>query len=379
MLIQLSVTFGVIFLKIIPDDNARGKLFYAFLELIKEKPYQKIKISELIEKAQINRTTFYRYYSDIFEFFDRISSNGITYLLDGIKNTTVPQNIRGSLDNIYKLLTERIDIFSETIRLLTGKHGNLDFLMRFYGYAMENIENAVNPKDENERNLVQFYVDRIYVYLLCSVFPKTDLDEYKNIDFRYIPAKTVVENTIDMLSAGKSELSRSIMASAAKIFLTKEPSNLNVNNITTSANVSRTEFYNFFGNIRKLVAKGMWAACFICSQEITVLCTCDFDEFIKNLSSVDYGYIINNDNIINLARHHREYYQHMVSWFYLTRQMLIEAKNLDTDTMTDKQKEFLDFFVSWATVNFVSYSDDKTALEYRDKIKWAKNYIEENI
>ena len=46
----------------IPDDNAKGRLFYAFWELIKKKPYPKIKVSDFIEKAQVNRSTFYRYY-----------------------------------------------------------------------------------------------------------------------------------------------------------------------------------------------------------------------------------------------------------------------------------------------------------------------------
>lgn len=49
-------------MNIIPDDNAKGRLFYAFLELIKKKPYPKIRVSEFIEKAQVNRSTFSRYY-----------------------------------------------------------------------------------------------------------------------------------------------------------------------------------------------------------------------------------------------------------------------------------------------------------------------------
>ncbi|AHG75802.1 AcrR family transcriptional regulator [Mannheimia varigena USDA-ARS-USMARC-1296] len=35
----------------------------ALIELLDEKPFEKIQVQEIIEKALINRTTFYRYYS----------------------------------------------------------------------------------------------------------------------------------------------------------------------------------------------------------------------------------------------------------------------------------------------------------------------------
>ena len=37
----------------------------AFLELMKEKPYTKISVREITEKADINRSTFYLHYQDI--------------------------------------------------------------------------------------------------------------------------------------------------------------------------------------------------------------------------------------------------------------------------------------------------------------------------
>ncbi|WP_260448508.1 TetR/AcrR family transcriptional regulator [Bibersteinia trehalosi] len=35
----------------------------ALIELLDEKPFEKVQVQEIIEKALINRTTFYRYYS----------------------------------------------------------------------------------------------------------------------------------------------------------------------------------------------------------------------------------------------------------------------------------------------------------------------------
>ena len=42
-----------------------------FFELLSEKDINKITVSELCNKADINRATFYRYYIDIYDYDDR--------------------------------------------------------------------------------------------------------------------------------------------------------------------------------------------------------------------------------------------------------------------------------------------------------------------
>ena len=44
----------------------------AFLELMKEKPYTKISVREITEKADINRSTFYLHYQDIYDLLGYI-------------------------------------------------------------------------------------------------------------------------------------------------------------------------------------------------------------------------------------------------------------------------------------------------------------------
>ena len=41
----------------------------AILELLKEKPLNKITIQELCDKAEVNRSTFYAHYLDIYDLF----------------------------------------------------------------------------------------------------------------------------------------------------------------------------------------------------------------------------------------------------------------------------------------------------------------------
>ena len=56
--IVYTVGIKAVFINIIPDDNAKGRLFYAFLELIKKKPYPKIRVSEFIEKHRLTARLF---------------------------------------------------------------------------------------------------------------------------------------------------------------------------------------------------------------------------------------------------------------------------------------------------------------------------------
>lgn len=44
----------------------------SFLELLKKKPIEKIRVGELCEKADINRSTFYRHYVDLYALLDSI-------------------------------------------------------------------------------------------------------------------------------------------------------------------------------------------------------------------------------------------------------------------------------------------------------------------
>lgn len=46
-----------------------------FFSLLKEQPLNKITVKSICERAQINRTTFYRYYSDPFDLMDQIEAD----------------------------------------------------------------------------------------------------------------------------------------------------------------------------------------------------------------------------------------------------------------------------------------------------------------
>lgn len=60
-----------------------------FLELRKKKPLEKIRSGELCELCQINRTTFYRHYQDIYDLSDQLENAAIQAMLADIKQVSV--------------------------------------------------------------------------------------------------------------------------------------------------------------------------------------------------------------------------------------------------------------------------------------------------
>lgn len=56
----------------------------AFIELRIKKELRKITVKELCEKANINKSTFYSHYEDIFDLSDQIESNVVKQIIDSI-------------------------------------------------------------------------------------------------------------------------------------------------------------------------------------------------------------------------------------------------------------------------------------------------------
>ncbi len=109
--------------------RTRALIEGAFLELIKEKPYTKISVREITERADINRSTFYLHYLDIYDLLDQIES-GVTdsiekALMEIRREDYVPGKHPFHV-HVFRELMQHEDIF----RILFSKNGDIDFIYR---------------------------------------------------------------------------------------------------------------------------------------------------------------------------------------------------------------------------------------------------------
>ena len=115
-------------------DNARyvqteESIREAFWELIRQKPWQSISIREIVERARINRVTFYYHYKDLYDLVDRVETELMQTVFRPLHHITREDYVIGQ----HPLTTAFFRAFRENQKkfyLLLGSNGDAGFHSR---------------------------------------------------------------------------------------------------------------------------------------------------------------------------------------------------------------------------------------------------------
>ncbi len=111
--------------------RTRALIEQAFLELIGQKPIRKITVQELIDRANIARTTFYLHYHDIPDLVDSVEQTLLTEVRSALEQLDqTPIRVNGE----YPTIQAVVEIFArhaDLLLLLNGEHGDPTFDERF--------------------------------------------------------------------------------------------------------------------------------------------------------------------------------------------------------------------------------------------------------
>lgn len=128
----------------------------AFIELRRKKELRKITIKELCEKANINKSTFYAHYEDIFDLSEQIESDVVKKIIDSIKHkhSIIFNASEFTSDLFYAMKSHQglIDVvFSGT------QHPNLIYKI---STMLKNIIFEINPqlKGNDKFNILLDYI-----------------------------------------------------------------------------------------------------------------------------------------------------------------------------------------------------------------------------
>lgn len=94
------------------------------LMLLKDQPIQKISVSRLCEASDINRSTFYTYYSSTMDLLESIEDE----ILDTLEYDLKQFNKENSISQLMSSIIDYIGDHKELIRLLFSSHGDPGFL-----------------------------------------------------------------------------------------------------------------------------------------------------------------------------------------------------------------------------------------------------------
>jgi AcrR family transcriptional regulator len=107
--------------------RSRKLIRQAYVELIKEKDINKITVTDIVTKADINRGTFYAHYTGIHAISEQIGNEIISALfefLDEFKNSRLIENPLPFLMNIARFLEKDLEFY----RLLNNSQRSANFM-----------------------------------------------------------------------------------------------------------------------------------------------------------------------------------------------------------------------------------------------------------
>ena len=99
-----------------------------FLDLLSKKELNKITVSEICTKADINRATFYRYYLDVYNLLEKIEEELLlelktAYIKDDVDSFSISAFVEAILDTFIKN--------QQLIKILFNTNNNIYFLNDF--------------------------------------------------------------------------------------------------------------------------------------------------------------------------------------------------------------------------------------------------------
>lgn len=176
------------------EENRRVKLTKAmikdaFLELLEKIPLEKISVTEICGKADVNRSTFYAYYNDVTELLHEIEND----VLSQIPVSKDLPAMDADNDEFLKLLEIFFGYVKQNERLfktLIVQSDSSDFNRRLVETIMSNY-----PKNETDKN--RLLIDYGYIYAINGVIGL--LREWISSKFSVSPktfAKIVLEMSL---------------------------------------------------------------------------------------------------------------------------------------------------------------------------------------
>ena len=127
--------------------RSRRLIRQAFQELLREKPFEKITVTDIVKRADINRSTFYAHYPDVRGLVEELLNDVVDrsiHLVAELNYTTIFEDPSVFLDGLLEIGMEHMEVY----KLM----GNSDFVLRQVDQIKtEFLEKAITAVDIPEQ------------------------------------------------------------------------------------------------------------------------------------------------------------------------------------------------------------------------------------
>lgn len=168
----------------------------SLLKLMKEKPINKITVTDICKIADVNRGTFYIHYLDAFDLLEKIENEVLVQITESVEKLIKDnENSKIIIKELFELILKNKDL----CKILFSDNGDKEFLRRIINLTHSKVvtEWAMTYKNVNIKNME-------YLYLYTSMGTIGIIEYWIKNNFKETPERlaTFVEQmTNDSLSS----------------------------------------------------------------------------------------------------------------------------------------------------------------------------------
>lgn len=232
--------------------SAKERVREAFLQKLAEKPCAKITVSELIQAANVNRSTFYRNWEDVPTLLEDMEKTLTDELLG---EPTSDVHTAQELEAYTMRVFEKMRGNAECLRLLAGKNGEPRFPHDFGCRLRETLTEIADReklRDEKLRRCIGLSTVFVssYVYDIIGRDPSgitpTPYDYDLSVSFSENVGRVMAESR-----GGNPDFHEALWTAHTILRTKQEPdeAGISVTKLLQTAGFGRTEFYRFYTNI----------------------------------------------------------------------------------------------------------------------------------
>ena len=136
-------------------EKTKNSIINTFLELRSKKELEKITVKELCEKAQINKSTFYSHYHDLYDLSEQLEDELVSSIIMGLQH---PESVIVDSESFTRELFREFLAKDNLVRILfSGSRRSL--LIRKIDQSLRNLMFTVCPEvqDNPERMITLTY------------------------------------------------------------------------------------------------------------------------------------------------------------------------------------------------------------------------------
>lgn len=145
--------------------KTKNSLYSALAKLLEEMPFEKLKVSDICEKALVNRSTFYAHFADKYELFDAYVKDLKQLLLLELNKNDHYANLKEYYMEMLNLFLGHMEEKKQIYAAIFWQNKNSIIMDMIYNALKENVqthlekmENSNIPSDI----LTKFYLGAIF-------------------------------------------------------------------------------------------------------------------------------------------------------------------------------------------------------------------------